>query len=74
MFAAKADFLSIPDSLMGNLKVIGGPLFGAYMNSITKDPTLLDHKSNLEGKNLLRKLSIVKDVDGKSRVIAMADY
>jgi len=39
------------------------------------DPTILDHKLNrTEGRNSLRRLSVVKDVDGKSRVIAMGDY
>lgn len=75
IYSYKADLLMQPDSLLKAIGVIGGDALRLYMEHLLNNPNILNEdKYQIDPKGSIRKLSVVKDVDGKSRVIAMADY
>jgi purine nucleoside phosphorylase len=76
LYSIRSDLKQLPDDLFDHIGVIGGSALYEYMKHLRENPSILDNdKFQVDSKtNLIRKLSVVKDTDGKSRVIAMADY
>lgn len=75
LFSSKADLLLLPEPLIEALGVVGGEVFKLYILSLRENfIKVFTNDRYTNSAKSLRKLSVVKDVDGKSRVIAMADY
>jgi len=64
------------EKMFSSIKTIGGPSLSRYMELFSKSPEYITiHQEPKEEKiSRLRSIGVVKDTEGKSRVIAMADY
>jgi len=77
---APMDAIPLPERFKENLKVLSLHLYNeavpwSFNNPSFRWPIFRQRNSKKEEfPNLLRKLSIVKDPDGKSRIIAILDY
>jgi len=65
----------LPASLVENLRVLGGKVLQEYMEDLRGYPMgSWNKKFRVRENNLIRKLSIVNDPEGKCRIIAVLDY
>lgn len=71
-----SDLLSLPAKLLATLKGVAGHRFNVYLSYLkTPDLAAYHGETTRKGRETLnRRLSVVKDQDGKSRVIAIGDY
>jgi len=75
------DLLSLPENLVNDIKTLGGEKLASFMDTFLSTPTIIPLLQNifsplLEGRTYdkCRKLSCVRDKEGKQRVIAIFDY
>jgi hypothetical protein len=74
MTNSKNELLAHSEVSLSHLSVVGGPALEFYLAEM-KDLTYLFLKQEKDKEVVnLRKLSIVKDTEGKSRIIAIGDY
>jgi hypothetical protein len=78
LFGATSDLASLPESLIADLKVLGGKLFEDVLNGALEalslvrpvETTLFKIKEN----KTIRRITGIPDKEGKTRVIAVLDY
>lgn len=69
--SSQYDLSILPQWLSTDIATLGGDKLESYKKSLAPLALLRDHKQD---RNLLRRLSIVNDPEGKARVIAILDY
>lgn len=75
LWTSIVDFLSLPDSLIESIKVVGGRKLTKRINYMNKYKELLPISLFQLPKVLsFRKITAIPDVEGKSRVVAILDY
>lgn len=77
MLSSISELRLLTENQLEDIKTIGGDDIIAYMDSLTSIPGLISRwrdKFRLNKSRSLRRLSVVKDPEGKSRIIAVLDY
>jgi hypothetical protein len=78
MHSLKEELLQIAETpkLYGSIQKVGGPRLKMYMEHFSKSPQCIKlcQPTKASKKGRLRSIGVVKDTEGKSRLIAMADY
>jgi hypothetical protein len=76
ILTAKEDLSIIPSDLLQDLRDVGGTDFSEKIGYYLKNPEVFYDWKIKKGTftGFLRKLSVVKDTEGKSRIIAIGDY
>jgi hypothetical protein len=70
------DMDAIPQKLEDDLHIVGGTLFTEYYNKMKTIPSsfITEIFKLNPSRGLIRKLSIINDPEGKSRIIGILDY
>jgi len=76
MTSSMKDLLSIPLKLRDDIALLGGDELKFYMKKLDYFPPDLMTRLGFHEKNtnLIRKLSVIHDPEGKTRIIAIFDY
>jgi len=76
MLSVKNDLTNLPEWLERDIKEVGGPILTGYIDGLRANPEVFKtiREPKLERKFLLRAHGLVNDTEGKTRIIAMADY
>jgi hypothetical protein len=76
MLSIKHDLIYLPDTIVNDIGIVAGDRLHKYIFELRKRPdtlkTVREPKPNRIGR--LRSHGLVEDTEGKTRVIAMADY
>lgn len=76
MVGAIPDAHHLPEPLVSQLEVLGGPLLSKRISEVQQGTNLkswCDH-FQIKDKSVIRKLSVIHDPEAKERVIAIFDY
>jgi len=76
MLSADHDLKALSETMKSHMRILGGHEFTDYIQFQDLHSKTFTFKKEIEESKIgnLRKLSVVKDTEGKSRIIAMADY
>jgi hypothetical protein len=76
MLSIENDLSNLSDGMISSIGMLGGEILESYIDRLRANPNIIQptKEPKPERKSRLRSHGLVEDTEGKTRIVAMADY